>query len=58
MARLTVELPEEIRTGGADDVGRADDAELHIGRRSDGGREEPVIVRWFATWAEGAPDLG
>lgn len=53
MARLTVELPEDLGREGEDAGGPDSTAELRIGRRSDGGTELPVIVRWFETWATG-----
>jgi len=53
MARLTVDLPEDIGREGEDADGGVSEAELRIGRRPHGGDERPLILRWFETWATG-----
>jgi len=54
MAGLSVRLPEELgRERTSESNGRRD---LHVGRRAGEDAAEPVILRWFGTWARGTDD--
>lgn len=49
-------MPEELGPGreSGRTAGETTDGELGLGTRADGaGEPEPVIVRWFDTWARG-----